>query len=208
MARHFYNNRAIRASQTGFTLIEILVVLIIVAMVSSILFEALERAYRLQERFGTELFSVQQGQMATDWYRQTIHGLQPDYADGNHVFQGSDHEFSGLSNNPLSDAFGAPTPIAWKIRDNQQNGTTELLYMENNHETPILSWRGQAQFVYFDDKQAPSDIWPPLGELSTQLPKQIQLVISDAVEPVDIVAARMGPAAAPTRIQNVFGVTP
>ncbi len=195
--------------QTGFTLIEVLVVMIIVAMVSSVLFEALERAYRLQERFGAELFKVQQEQMAADWYRQSVQGLQPDYSDGSNIFQGNDHEFSGLSSNPRSDAYGAPTPITWRIRDNRQNGTTELLYMEEKRETPVLTWRGnQARFVYFDEKLVPNDSWPPPLGLTTQLPKQIQLMVKDAGEPVNIVASPMGPTTTLMRAQDAFGIIP
>ncbi len=182
--------------------------LIIVAMVSSILFEALERAYRLQERFGEVLYREQQVQMVTDWYRQTIHGLQPDYANGPHVFQGSEHDFSGLSTNPLGSAYGAPTPITWKIRANTQNGTTELIYSEENRDSIILAWHGQAKFVYFDDKQAPSESWPPPLGMPTQLPKQIQLVAEDGGMPVNIVATPMGPISPRTRAQDAFGVAP
>lgn len=183
--------------------------LIIVAMVSGVLFQALERAYRLQDRFGTELFKVQQGQMAADWYRQTVQGLHPDYQDGRNVFQGKANEFSGLSSNPLSEAYGAPTPITWKIRNNQQNGTTELIYIEEKRETSILTWRGnQARFVYFNEKLNQNDSWPPPLGLSTQLPKQIQLVAKDAGESIDIVASPMGPTAPLMRMQNPFGTTP
>jgi general secretion pathway protein J len=192
-----------RPSQTGFTLIEVLVVLIIVGMTSGVLFQALERAYRLQDRFGTELFNVQQGQMAADWYRQTVQGLYPDYPDGRNVFQGNEREFSGLTGNPLSDEYGAPTPVTWKTRTNQQNGTTELVYLEGKQETPILTWRGnQARFIYLDEQQIPYDSWPPPLGLSTQLPKQIQLVVKDAGEIIDIVASPMGPATPLPRLRN------
>jgi hypothetical protein len=177
-----------------------------VAMISSVLFQALERAYRLQERFGTELFKVQQGQMATDWYRQTVQGLYPDQADGSNLFHGDDRAFSGLSSNPLGDNYGAPTPIAWKIVNNPQSGMTELSYVEDKHETPVLSWRGkQAHFVYFDEQQAPHDSWPPPLGRFMQLPKQIQLQASDAGLPIVIVASPMGPTEPMLRSQDFFG---
>jgi len=203
MPHHSLTIKPDQSIQAGFTLIEVLVVLIIVGMISGVLFQALERAYRLQERFGTELFSVQQGQMAADWYRQTVQGLHPDYANGRNLFQGKDREFSGLSSNPLGNEYGAPTPITWKLRSNQQNGTTELVYIEASRETPVLSWRGnQARFIYLDAQQTPHDSWPPPLGLSTQLPKQVQLVVKDAGEIINIVAAPMGPVTTLLRVQD------
>lgn len=182
-------------TKAGFTLIEVLVVLIIVGLVSGILFQALERAYRLQERFGTELFGVQQAQMSADWYRQTIQGLQPDYQDGPNIFQGNDREFSGLTSNPLSAEYGAPTPITWKITNNRRAGITELVYLEGKRETAILVWRSdEARFIYVDEQQTRHDSWPPPLGLHNQLPKQIQLVAEDAGEIATIVAAIIGPA--------------
>ena len=207
--RHSFSNRTSEhAKQVGFTLVEVLVVLIMVAMISSVLFQALERAYRLQERFGTELFNIQQGQMATDWYRQTVQGLYPDHADGSNLFRGKDQAFSGLSSNPLGDNYGAPTPIAWKIRSNPQSGMTELIYTEDKRETPVISWRGKpARFVYIDEQQAPHDSWPPPLGLFPQLPKQIQLQANDAGQSRVIVASPMGPTEPLLRPQDFFGGT-
>lgn len=196
-------------TQAGITLIEVLVVLIIVGMTSGILFQALERAYQLQQRFGVELFNIQHGQMSADWYRQTIQGLHPDYPDGQNIFHGDDRAFSGLTNNPLSDEYGAPTPITWKIRDTQQNGSAELVYIEEKHETTVLTLRGnQIRFIYFDEKLTPHDSWPPPLGLSTQLPKQIQLVVKDTIEPINIVASPKGNSERPPRLQDFIGIVP
>lgn len=198
-----------RHTQTGFTLIEILVVLIIVGMTSGVLFQALERAYQLQQRFGTELFNIQHGQMATDWFRQTVQGLHPDYPDGQNIFHGDDREFSGLTNNPLSDEYGAPTPITWRIRDNHQNNTSELIYIEEKRETAVLTWHGnQSRFIYFDERQALYDSWPPPLGLFPQLPKQIHLVVKDNVAPFSIVATPMSISALPPRVRDFFGIAP
>lgn len=206
MPRYYSSAMPQRPNQSGFTLVEMLVVLMIVAMVSGILFQALERAYRLQERFGAELFNAQQGQMAADWYRQTVQGLHPDYHDGRNKFQGKSMEFSGLTSNPLSGEYGVPTPIIWKIRNNRQYGSTELVYLEEKQETPILVWHGAgARFIYFDDKQSPHDVWPPPLGLPTQLPRQIQLVDNSGNEPINIVASPMGPASPLTRLQDIIG---
>ncbi|MDD2914410.1 MAG: type II secretion system protein [Gallionella sp.] len=200
------NIKTDRHTQTGFTLIEVLVVLIIVGMTSGVLFQALERAYQLQQRFGMELFNMQHVQMATDWYRQTVQGLHPDYPNGQHIFHGDDREFSGLTNNPLSDEYGAPTPFIWKLRDKPQDGITELVYIEEEREAIVLVLRGnQTRFIYFDEKQVSSDSWPPPLGLSTQLPKQIQLMVKDSIAPLNVVASPMGTSKRPARPQDFIG---
>jgi general secretion pathway protein J len=191
----------IHSLHSGFTLIEILVVLIIVGMVSGILLQALERAYRLQERFGTELFDMQQRQMATDWYRLTVKGLFPDYADGRHKFKGDDREFSGLSNNPLSGGYGALTPITWRIRNSKGN-QTELVYIENNKEVSLLSWQGQgARFIYLDKEMTPHHSWPPALGLHKQLPTMIRIETDG--EDAAILASPMGPDTPLPRLQDM-----
>jgi len=204
MPRQLLNPPHSKSSQGGFTLIEVLVVLIITGLISGILFQALERAYRLQERFGVEIFSAQQGQMAADWYRQTVQGLHPDHADGPHIFRGNEHEFSGLSSNPLSNEYGAPTPITWRIDRDRRSGDTQLIYREGQQETVISSWHGRdARFVYVDEQQTAHDSWPPAFGSPPQLPKQIRLVAHDAGDTLNIVATPMGPATPLLRLQDL-----
>lgn len=196
---------AVPSAHRGFTLIEVLVVLILVAMVSGILFQALERAYGLQKRFGTELFRTQQGQMVIDWYRQTVQGLYPDQAGGRNLFKGNDREFSALSVNPLGQDYGAPTAIRWSLRSNLDTGATELIYGESNDETPLIAWRGkEGKFIYFDAQQEPHDQWPPPLGLFPQLPSQIQLSATDDSTPITIVATPMGPTEPMLRPQDLL----
>lgn len=204
MPRRAFELQVKASKHSGFTLIEVLVVLILMGMISGVLFQALQQAYGLQERFGTELFGVQQGQMATDWYRQTVQGLDPDYPEGSNKFHGTEQEFSGLSNNPLSTESGAPTPITWKLRRNILNASTELVYLDGKQETPILNWSSNdVHFVYIDDKQDRHDSWPPPLGLAVQLPTQIQLVIKGAGESAIIVATPMGPSKTLPRLQDL-----
>jgi prepilin-type N-terminal cleavage/methylation domain-containing protein len=206
MSRHLFNRPDRQPHQTGFTLIEVLVVLIMVGMIGGLLFQALEHAYRLQERFGSELFKVQQGQMAVDWYRQTIQGLYPDQPDGPNLFHGEAKELSGLSVNPLGSEYGAPTQIRWKLRNNLQSGGSELVYVEAQRESAILTWRStQARFVYLDDQLTVHDKWPPPLGLFAQLPRQIQLLVRDAGEPIIVIASPKSPAEAMLSPQDIVG---
>lgn len=200
--------RAPRVSQAGFTLIEVLVVLILVGMISGILFQALERAYGLQVRFGSELFKTQQGQMATDWYRQAVQGLYPEQPAGPQVFRGTATEFSGLTTNPLGLDYGAPTPVTWRVEPSGE-GVWALRYSEAGPPATILQWQGKAaKFVYVDAQQEPYDQWPPPLGLFPQLPKQIQLVADDRGEALVIIASPQGPAEPILRAQDLFKFIP
>lgn len=193
--------------QLGFTLIEVLVVMILLALIGGVLFQALERAYNLQQRFGTTLFSVQQGQMASDWFRQSVQGLYPDYAKGAHVFQGGPREFSGLSTSSLNADYGTPTHVTWKLHTDTASNTIELSYQDTGEPTTILHWVGkQAQFIYFDDQQQAHDTWPPSLGLTTQLPSQIQIQTPNSDEIFTLVASPMGPVTAPLRLRDIASV--
>lgn len=189
----------------GFTLIEVLVVLIIVGMVSGIVFQALQNAFQLQSRFGAELTTAQQGQMATDWYRQSVQGLYPEHASGTARFEGDANRFSGLSTRPLSDDFGAPTPVTWQIEAQDADGVRILSYRDSGDTTRVLALHGeQARFVYFDHEQKPHDRWPPpLGKFA-QLPTHIVLDVRGPAGHEAIVATPMGPLNAPIRAQDAL----
>ncbi len=206
MPRDFALSQRSHPLQTGFTLIEVLVVLIMTGTITGLLFQALERAYRLQDRFGAELFGAQQGQMATDWYRQTVQGLRTDYPDGKNLFKGSEQEFSGLSDNSLGGQSGAPTPIRWQIRKDLRSGLIELVYSAQDKDTPIFSWQTKAaRFAYIDDQQTAHDAWPPPLGRWPQMPKQIQLITlgGNGIDPVTIIAAPMSTAMPPLRLKDI-----
>ncbi len=195
--------------QRGFTLIEMLVVLIMVAMISGVLFQALERSYSLQRRFGTELFKVQQGQMATDWYRQTVQGLYPNELDADDTFRGDASSFSGLTTNPLADDYGAPTPFQWTLVTRSNQTSTELVYRDGSAPTTVLIWEGtDARFLYVDEQKVVHDQWPPPLGLFPKLPRQIQMKATGAGEPIFIVASVVGPTEPTARPQDLFGVKP
>ena len=157
-----------RANSSGFTLVEILVVLIIVGMVSSILLQALSQIYRLQGRFGQQLAQSQEGAMYADWFRQVIQGLQTDYPLGKDIFTGTETSLQGLSISPLSsDGAAGPTNITLKLVDDGNGAVTHLQYESAGQKTPLFVWPGKAvgKFIYVDAEGERHAQWPPaLGE--------------------------------------------
>ena len=181
-------------AQRGFTLLELLVVLVLTGMVTAILMQALQHVFRLETHFSKELFSTQQGQMYEDWYRRSVNGLVPDHVDGKNRFKGSGQEFAGLTLAPLSTAGAALLPLAWRLQFDGDSGRTQLRYGADRDAVVVLDWPGNSgRFVYYDAENSAHDTWPPALGKWPQLPRAIFLESLSQQDPRVIVAVPKGP---------------
>lgn len=181
----------------GFTLFELLVVMVLVALISTILMQTLGQVWRIQERSGMEIARMSEQAMLVDWYSETIRGLMPDYERGKHVFVGDARGFRGLSVSPLGKDYGAPAPITWKLSEDPAARVVRLLYQDE----PILEWTGASgfQFAYLDGTGALQPSWPPAMQQVLPLPAAVVLIGDAEGEPIRIAAAPRGPKAHPRR---------
>lgn len=187
--RSLRQGNAARPPARGFTLLEMLVVLVLTGMISSILMQGLSQVFRLQTHFGKELFNTQQGEMYTDWFRQSINSVMPDYVDGKNRFKGEARELSGLTLAPLDGATDALTPFAWHLKFTPEAGQTQLLYGEGDADAEVLAWPGNSgRFIYYDAAGEAHDTWPPPFGKWPQLPRTIYLDNQNKNEPRVIVA--------------------
>ena len=191
-----------RKPQNGFTLIEMLVVMILVSITSAVLIQAMGYLFGIQQRAGSEAWNMQGKAMSEDWFRQVVEGLQPDYTDGRNVFSGADHQFSGLTTNLLAENYGGLGAFSFSLRPDYSGGSTNLVY---GNDSIILSMNDtNAKFVYVDEKGEPHDSWPPPLGIWPQLPSSILIEGKDFV----LAATPLGPAAPLPRVQDAFGVAP
>lgn len=183
-----------QARQQGFTLLEILVVMLLTAMITSILMMGLQQMFRLQTHFATEAYQGHQLTMQANWFRQTIHGLMPDYQDGRNKFKGTPRQMTGLTTAPLNASEGALLPFQWRIDFDPRLGQTALYYGEYREALPIYSWQGNSgRFIYEDDTGRTYDEWPPMLGKPSQLPRLIQLEMGNSVETRKITVFPRGP---------------
>lgn len=165
-------------SQRGFSLLEILVVLVITSLVSALLLQGFSYVLHLRSRFWTQLENLRQGAMREYWFRSSVAGLIADYPEraDNFVFQGAATRFSGLTIAALDAEAGIPTPFSWRIE--QRDAANVLIYQTDNAEPwQIAQWTGKdSQFNYLDSKGRWHFQWPPaLGEQTAQLPRAVSL---------------------------------
>jgi prepilin-type N-terminal cleavage/methylation domain-containing protein len=196
-----------QAAQRGFTLLEMLVVLILTGLIAGILFQGLSQVFRLQNHFGAELDNMRQNAMYADWFRQVIEGVQPDYEDGQHKFSGTGRRIAGLTTNPLNGTPGAVAPFVLELRFNVQTGETQLLHGEGEAATVLFGWPGdKGRFVFLDADQTEHDRWPPpLANKAMQRPVAVRLDGERDGRSWVLVAVPMGPWRPPPRTLDFFG---
>ena len=167
----------------GFTLLEVLVVMILTGLVSTILFEGLAQAVRIRQNAGIESTQLQRDAMRLAWYRQLVNGLVPDLPNGAARFQGGLTSFRGLSLNPVSIDSGALAPVSVTLSVDVATRATALRvasdeYAGTTKSVTLLHLVGtDFAFAYLDDDGNRNSVWPPqtLGT-RPQLPAAIWIV--------------------------------
>jgi prepilin-type N-terminal cleavage/methylation domain-containing protein len=191
--------------QDGLTLIEMLVVLLIVGITTTMLFQMLSQTFRTQRYAGIQITDSRQGAMEADWFRQVVNGLQPDYTGAKDVFKGDARMLSGLSNNPLTTNYGAPVAVALELAYDRDHDLTRLYYGHESDGTLLMAWPHDiGRFMYIDATGETHDAWPPPLGLWPQLPQAIRLEFTQEQGPQVIVAAPRGPIEPAPRVGTDF----
>ena len=169
------------AALRGFTLMEMLVVLVITSLAAGLLMQASTQVLGLQARLNAQLDGLRGPALGADWLRQVVQGLQPDYSDGAHRFAGTARGFAGLTTNPLSGGYGGLEPFVLVLEYDAATDSTALRYApgagpgvvaarmadalpaQGAGAAPVLMrWPGSApRWRYWDDKGEPHEDWPP-----------------------------------------------
>jgi prepilin-type N-terminal cleavage/methylation domain-containing protein len=173
----------------GFTLIEMLVVLVIVAMVSAIVVTSYQRILDIRVRLAAFLDGVDAPTMIAGWFRGSVEGLIADQKGAADVFAGTSRRFAGLSVAALDGTPGVPTRIAWELVFDPVAARTALSYRRDDRDAMMVaSWPGdRGQLRYCDPRLVCSENWPPVDllgnpQLGSQRASQLPaLIILDAV---------------------------
>ena len=153
--------------QSGFSLLELLVVFVIVAMVSVLVLQGLGFGLSLYDRVrnrGPELIAES---MARGWYRQVNASLVAQKQRGESLV-GNHSKFRAQTLSPLVGSGGLPTNIQWKIDQGS------LYYLEGGREFRILAVGLDAEFEYLREGGGWARFWP-VDKESYNLPEAIRI---------------------------------
>ena len=179
-----------RATNAGFTLMETLVMLMLVSLATTMMFQMLE-SYRLAEqRIAAMAGGLDRSTLFDAWLIDSVHGL---LAVPDQPFTGSRLEFKGHTLNPLFGPPGAPALIHWQLRPGREGG--EVSYSEDGlarWTMPVRELEG-AHFVYFANDGGQNAQWPPAKGVQQNLPAAIALIRGVGKSQLVRLAAVRGP---------------
>lgn len=179
-----------RAASAGFTLMETLVMLMLVSMAATMMFQMLD-SYRIaQQRIAAQAGEQDRSSLFEAWLVDGVRGLR---ADPGHPFAGSRLGFEGVTLNPLFGSGGAPSPVKWQLRATADGG--EIAYAEAGEDRwtmPLREFEG-SHFVYFDGEGGQHGQWPPAQGLQESLPAGIGFVRGSGSSERVRLAAVLGP---------------
>ena len=162
----------------GFTLVEMLVVMVLLGLISSILFQGLSLIGKVQSRLIPNIQKQQKQMLQERWFRESVSGLMAGVKNTEH-FTGTQSGFTGISISPLHSNNRAPQLIEWEI------ATSDEQYILGYKQQQGLSWQietyssesQQPVFVYLDSSGQWHNNWNIRGADSNQaaLPEAIAL---------------------------------
>ena len=190
----------------GFTLLEMLVVLLIAGMALALTSQALSQYRRAHERVSASTQGGREYRMAERWFRDSVSGLYavgppgtpgapaiPPASPGQEevpVFRGQARGFSGLTLLPVLAGQGVPTLQSWSITPTRAGN--EALALDEDGKQLQLPFpdAGRLRLHYLDAKGERHAMWPPAQGQWPQLPAAIVLELGSGAV---IVAAVTGP---------------
>jgi general secretion pathway protein J len=193
----------------GFTLLEVLVVLVIVSLLMTVLTQALWMGLDMLRRARTDMSAQASELVRLSWYRDTVAGLQPEELNGPHPFSGTARRFSGLTSGAPVGNLGAMLPVTVELNFDARAERT-LLQMKtaaSDKELTLLSWPGRVgEFVYVDGAGREYDQWPPQQAGEEQLPRVVMLKARpEQAGPLLVYTAILGDRRTPVALEQTLG---
>lgn len=133
---------------SGFTLVELLVVLVLMATVMGLFLDPIARVYDLKARLRAFIDQAPDTLLPPLWFQKTVKGLFV----GEEKFEGTADRFAGETIVSFDAEPGVPMPFSWEIAHNTDTGLSSLTYITASDEPRlVLEWQGESgAFSYFD----------------------------------------------------------
>jgi len=138
-----------RRSADGYSLIEVVIALTIIAMIMGFIFEGVFGAARLSARLGLRAGELQRDSVAADWLRQSLVSVLPAQKRDPPSLSGQAQEITLTTAASLHARPGAPRSVTWLL-------TPDPVGLTLTYQADGLAWKiarsrhSEARFSYLD----------------------------------------------------------
>jgi general secretion pathway protein J len=161
----------------GFTIVEMLVVMVILALTTTLLTEGLSTTWRSFERLGARSLIVSSAQLPLSWFEQSFAGAvlyHPDKA----LVQGNSHSFQFMTFMAPDDPLHIPQQLIWKIETStnipSKNHWSLSFQSELAKQSLVVqSFTTQPSFEYWNGQQWVNEFYPKNG----RLPEAVKIIV-------------------------------
>lgn len=148
-------------TQSGMTLLELLVVMTLLALVTTLLVQGLSSALSTYERVQRRQAEGMPLELGYRWFSDTLSGAQAEL-DPPRQFQGDTQRLGGTTHRPLLGQPGQVGFFSWSL-ERGEGGTLQLIYRQpDNLAWTVANWPAgtTARFLYRDLQGAAVERWP------------------------------------------------
>lgn len=173
-----------RLRQTGFTLLEMLVTLVIVSLVAGVVWQAMGQLQRVEGLLTAGRFEAVEQSIRAEWVRSALTALLPGDERRGDRLAGSALELTGLSADVPAWPAPGVAPLHLRLEHSASDDQTSLLLVppEAAGAAPgtaasLLRWPGRTgRFSYLGHDSQWHDRWPPEGlQKAPALPRAVLL---------------------------------
>ncbi|GGO63599.1 hypothetical protein GCM10010982_01010 [Bowmanella pacifica] len=158
----------------GFTLIEMLVVLVIVALTTSLLAQGLATTWKNFERLGARALMQSSAQLPALWVTQSVQGALM-YHPNQAVAQGSDKHFEFITFLAPDDEHHLPQSIRWQFQPANPGWQLSYQKAESAASVVVQLFEQEPNFSYLVDGQWQAAFTPN----AAQLPQAIKILVGE-----------------------------
>jgi general secretion pathway protein J len=159
---------------SGFTLIEMLVVLVILGLTTTLLSEGLSNTWRNFERLGSRDMMASTAQLPINWFAQSVDGavLYHPYIP---VVKGDEQSFEFMSTKVPNDERQTPQMIRWTIESNAQGWALSFVSTANSQPIQIKQFDMLPVFQYLYEGKWQLDFSPN----EARLPDAVRITLAN-----------------------------
>ena len=169
------SSKAPKENQSGFTLMELLVVLVITSMTTSLLVTGLTATWSNFDRLSDKNLILSQGQLPKKWFIDSVNAAVLTHPNVS-MFNGSAYKFEFTTFLAPHDALSRPQVINWLLTRKQNGISLSYTYYTNGEKVAVDIWRFEgsenASFEYLVGGNWIESFNPKNGSI----PKAIRIV--------------------------------